>query len=307
MATILHTEASSFQSVEEPASPRISRAQMRGSRPIIVRDACRDIAAPHGLSHHERDLLTESFAHMRQRGPGLFASIEAGRSPDAENIVRALTRRVKSDMAQRQRRAGIRRVLLTTVFEARDRKKREKFGAHIVAVMPDATARDRAIEALNGSSAYAGMATGFCESGRPVFAEPVTDWARLTTYLLKEATPQAKFLKGFRRLDGSSPLGARGGNRVILSRDLRDALVRGGKIEPYRRAYAKRLPKAAALLAEIEVSYRDSLFRATVAGSRRAPEAEGTFEEAPEDRAAEPANGLRADGCRFARGPRPDA
>jgi hypothetical protein len=220
------------------------------------------VAAPHGLSHHERDLLTESFDHMRQRGPSLFVSIEAGRSPDAEKIVRALTRRVRSDMAQRQRRARMRRVLMTTVFEARDRKGREKFGAHIVAVMPDARIRDRAVESLNGSAAYAGMATGFSESGRPVFAEPVTDWAGLTTYLLKEATPQAKFLKGFRRLDGSIPLGARGGNRVILSRDLRDALVRGGKIEPYNRTYAKRLPKAQALLAEIEVRYRDSLFDA---------------------------------------------
>ena len=234
---------------------------MRGSR-LTVRDSRRGIAAPHGLSHHERNLLTESFDHMRQRGPSLFVSIEAGRSPDAENIVRVLTRRVRSDLAQRQRRAGMRRVSMTTVFEARDRKGREKFGAHIVAVMPDARVRDRAIESLNGSAAYAGMATGFSESGRPVFAEPVTDWARLTTYLLKEATPQAKFLKGFRRIDGSIPLGARGGNRVILSRDLRDALVRGGKIEPYRRTYAKRLPKAPALRAAIEVRYRDSLFDA---------------------------------------------
>jgi hypothetical protein len=183
-------------------------AQVRGSRLITVKDSRRAVAASHGLSHHERDLLTESFDHMRQRGPGLFVSLEAGKSPDAERIVRAMTRRVRSDLAQRQRRAGMRRVRMTTVFEARDRKGREKFGAHIVAVMPDATARDRAIEALNGSSAYAGMATGFCESGRPVFAERVTDWAGLTTYLLKEATPQAQYRKGFRRVGGSIPLGA---------------------------------------------------------------------------------------------------
>ena len=111
---------------------------------------------------------------MHQRGPGLFVSIEAGRSSDAEKTVRTVTRRVKSDMAQRQRRAGMRRVLMTTVFEARDRKRQEKFGAHIVAVMPNATARDRAIEGLNGSSAYADVAAGcFSESGRPVFAAPV--------------------------------------------------------------------------------------------------------------------------------------
>jgi hypothetical protein len=56
-----------------------------------------------------------------------LSSVEAGRSPDAEKIVRALTRRVRSDLAQRQRRAGVLRVRMTTVFEALDRKKREKF------------------------------------------------------------------------------------------------------------------------------------------------------------------------------------
>ena len=169
--------------------------------------ATRRVAALHGLSHRERDLLTESFGHMRHRGPGLFVSIEAGRSPDAEKIVRAMTRRVRSDLAQRQRRAGMRRARLTTVFEALGRDKQPKFGAHIVAVMPNAAARDRAIEGLNGSSAYARMATGFIESGRPVFAEPVTDWAGLMGYLLKEATPQAQYQKGFRRVGGSIPLG----------------------------------------------------------------------------------------------------
>ncbi|HKI15466.1 MAG TPA: hypothetical protein VKA12_10780 [Roseiarcus sp.] len=36
--------------------------------------------------------------------------------------------------------------------------------------------------------------------------------------------------------------------------------MRGGKVAPYRRTYAKRLPKAPALLAELEVRYRESLF-----------------------------------------------
>ena len=138
----------------------------------------------------------------------------------------------------------MRRVHMTTVFEARGRDKLPKFGAHIVAVMPNATARGRAIEGLNCSSAYEGR----------VYAEPVSDWAGLTNYLLKEATPQARYRKGFRRVGGSIPLGVRGGDRVVLSRDLRDALIRSGRVEPYRRTYAKRLP------AELEVRYRDSLF-----------------------------------------------
>lgn len=51
-------------------------------------------------------------------------------------------------------------------------------------------------------------------------------------------------------------------DRVILSGDLRNALINAGRVEPYRRAYAGRPPKAMALLAEIEVQYRDSLFAA---------------------------------------------
>jgi hypothetical protein len=42
-------------------------------------------------------------------------------------------------------------------------------GAHIVALMPNATARDRLIDSLNGSMAY----------GQHVLAKPVTDWRRL--------------------------------------------------------------------------------------------------------------------------------
>src|SRR5260370_3745309 len=118
MATILHTEAVSYQSPDQKGFAGISRAQKRGSPSIIVKDgnAPQRVSVSHGLSHHERDLLTEGFDHMRQRGPGLFVSVEAGRSPDAENVVRALTRRVKNDIAQPQRRACMRRVVLNTAL-----------------------------------------------------------------------------------------------------------------------------------------------------------------------------------------------
>jgi len=95
--------------------------------------------------------------------------------------------------------------------------------------MPNVTARDRLIESLNGS-VY----------GEHVDARPVVNWPGLTTYLLKEATPQAQYRKGFRRIKGSIPLGALGGDRVVLSNDLKEALLRSGRIEPYRRTYAKR-------------------------------------------------------------------
>ena len=198
--------------------------------------SARRISAPHGLSHGERDLLVEGFRCMREQGAGVFVSIEAGQSLDAEGAVRDLTRRMRSDLVQRQRRAGMRRGLLATVFEALGRDHQPKFNAHVIAIMPDRCCTRRLIDSLHRSSVYAGH----------VDARPVDNWSRLTTYLLKEATPQAWFGAGkrFRRIRGSIPLGKLGGNRVVLSLDLKAALIHAGRIEPYRRSYAKRLPKA---------------------------------------------------------------
>jgi hypothetical protein len=98
--------------------------------------------------------------------------------------------------------------------------------------MPDAVARDRLIESLQRSSVYAGH----------VDARAVNNWNGLTTYLLKEATPQAWLGAGkrFRRLRGSIPLGDLGGDRVVLSRGLKDVLIATGRIKPFQRTYAKR-------------------------------------------------------------------
>jgi hypothetical protein len=220
-----------------------SNTGRKGRNTSKVRDITPRIAAPHGLSHHERDLLTEGLNHMQRREqPAVFISIEAGREPGSERIVRDLTRRIRSDVAQRQRRSRMRRVISIAVFESLGRDEQPKFGAHIVAVMPNATARDKLIASLNRSKVYNGH----------IDAGPVWNWRTLPGYLLKESTPQAWYgaRKSFRRIKGSRPLGELGGDRVIPSRDLRDSLIRAGRIEPYRRTYARRLPKAAAPSAE---------------------------------------------------------
>ena len=239
----LDTKTFSENVPENESFATSNRAEIRRpySREVNSDGCCsgssaRRISAPHGLSHGERDLLVEGFRCMRGQGAGVFISIEAGQSLEAEGAVRGLTRRIRSVIAQCQRRAGMRRVLMTTVFEALGRDHQPKFGAHVVAIMPTAAERDSLIDSLNRSSVYAGH----------VDARSVDNWNRLTTYLLKEATPQAWFGAGkrFRRIRGSIPLGKLGGNRVVLSLDLKAALIHAGRIEPYRRSYAKRLPKA---------------------------------------------------------------
>jgi len=54
-----------------------------GVESIVVKDAGRRrVAASHGLSHYERDLLAESFDYMLRRGPGLFVGLEAGKGAE---------------------------------------------------------------------------------------------------------------------------------------------------------------------------------------------------------------------------------
>jgi hypothetical protein len=152
----------------------------------------------------------------------------------------------------------MRRVNSITVFEALGRDKQPKFGAHIVALMPSAPARDKLIAVLNGA-AY----------GAHVLAKPVVDWPGLTGYLLKEATPQAWYgaRKSFRRVGGSIALGELGGDRVVPSNDLKETLLRGGRIASYRRTYAKRQPQP------IEtIRYRESLFDGVSLPALIAPE-----------------------------------
>ncbi len=198
----------------------------------MVRERPPQIIAPHGLSHIERDHLTEGLDYLRRRGPGVFVSIEAGRSAEAEEIVRSMTDKARSRIALYQKRGGLRKTHAVTVFEALGRDKQPKFNGHIVAATLDAAHRDKIIEALANSKTL----------GRHIFAEPVTDWKGLAGYLLKEATQQARFRKGFRTIGGSIPLGLGGGNRVRLSDDLKEALIRSGRIEPFTRSYACRSP-----------------------------------------------------------------
>ncbi len=156
----------------------------------------------------------------------------------------------------------MRRVNSITVFEACGRDGSPKFGAHIIALMPTAPARDKLIEIIN-RSAY----------GEHVDARPVYDWPGLTGYLLKEATPQAWYgaHKGFRRVGGSIPLGVLGGDRVIPSTDLKETLLRNDRIRPYRRTYALRQTQIVAQPAGT-IRYRESLFDGVSLPALTAPE-----------------------------------
>jgi DNA-binding transcriptional regulator YiaG len=167
--------------------------------------------------------------HLRRQGPAIWVVAEAYEKPERER--RLLFRKVKSDLALYQKREGMRRVLNLEVLESVP-----SVHTNIVATMPNSDAVDRTIGRLY-NSAY----------GSNVYAQAITDWDGLTTYLAGEATPQAwhKAGKSFPRIKGSHPLGEGGGDRVRPSKDLEAALLRSGRVEPRRRTYAARsLPAA---------------------------------------------------------------
>ncbi len=180
--------------------------------------------------------------HMARRGPLTFVSVTATIEP----LVRKLSRKVKSYIALRQDRAGMR--LGPFWNEVRETKARDgspKPGAHIVAPMPSAADRDRLVGAINSSSAYG-----------DTFARAAPNVETLKGYCLKEATPQAAYRRGFRRIKGPHPL-PEGGDRVRASGALREALIRKGWVKPYTRTYAKRIERQAW---QFDVEGQGSLF-----------------------------------------------
>ncbi len=150
---------------------------------------------------------------MATKGPLAFVSVTAADEP----IVRDLARKLKSDIALRQRRAGMRRgPFWGEVRETKTRDGSPKPGVHIVAPMPSAPARDRLVTAINSSSAYG-----------DTFAEHGHDRETLKSYCLKEMAPEAAYGTGIRRMKGSHPL-PEGGDRVRVSPAVRDALIQSG-------------------------------------------------------------------------------
>jgi hypothetical protein len=193
---------------------------------ISVIDAPPRTARNYGLSHLELEWLSAAVHYLR-RWPSVRVDLEAHGEP--ELVVRTLSRKLKSDLALYQKRAGFRRVLWFEVWEGKP-----NVHAHIVAAMPSADAVGRLIERLYASSIY----------GPNICAQPIHDWRGTFTYLAKEATPQAwgKANKSFHRVLKANRGKPVSGDRVKTSGALEAAIVKGGKVQPRTRTYAKLPP-----------------------------------------------------------------
>ena len=149
-----------------------------------------------------------------------------------EPVVREVSRKVKSYVALRQKRAEMRRgPFWGEVRETKARDETPKPGAHRSAHALRA-ARDRLVDGINSSAAYG-----------DTFAKSGPAHGKLKSYCLKGVTSEAAYRTGIRRMKGSHPL-PEGGDRVRVSPAVRDALIRAERIEPYTRTYAKNPARA---------------------------------------------------------------
>jgi hypothetical protein len=208
---------------------------------FLVREELQRTAVRHGQSTHEVKRLSEATHVIERLGGSVFVTVEA-KPDEPETIVRRLGDKVKNHVRTFQRRKGG-RAYSVDVLEPRPR-----LHVHLVAAAPRGYLRSL-IASLKASTIF----------GDRIKARRVYDMPRLTRYLCKFATPQAHYATGraSRRVNGSHVMQ---GDRVRLSRELERDLLTEGCIRPFARTYARRLPKAPAFLAEIEVRYRDSLF-----------------------------------------------
>ena len=207
-------------------------------RPAIsVREAERTTRS-NGLHPEEVRRLSEASHFIERRGLSAFLTIE----PD--DTVREVSDKVKSHIVTFQRRNACPAYWLEVL------EPRPRLHVHLIAAAPDRHLR-RMINSLSASPLF----------GERLEAKRVYDMTGLARYLSKFATPQAHYAAGFafRRVRGSHVMQ---GDRVRLSRELERDMLAAAVIRPFVRTYAKRLPKAPALLAEIEVRCRDSLFDA---------------------------------------------
>jgi hypothetical protein len=242
MTTNLHTEFRPQKGAQPFEGAVISRCVDDRAASYLVRDAART-TRPDGLSVDEVKRLSEASHFIERYGGSVFATIEPGVG-ESDDAVREVADKVKNHVVMFQRRNGC-PAYWVEVLEPRPR-----LHVHLISAAP--TRRLRAlIGSLSASSLF----------GERLEAKRVYDMTGLAHYLSKLATPQAHYATGFafRRVNGSHVMQ---GDRVRLSRELERDMLTAGVMRPFARTYAKRLLKAPALLAELEVRYRDSLFDA---------------------------------------------
>jgi hypothetical protein len=184
-----------------------------------------------GLSVDEIKLASEAAHYIAGLGLPLWYAVVSDQYAD-ERFIRNRIRDFKSDLVRAQRRSGLPACCWLEILEGRP-------AVHSNILFP-----------LGGPKAerlIAGLLRSANFQGDELHISNAEGAGWFVAYCSKERVTQARFvgvgsLK--KRLRGSHPLGAGGGDRVRLSKALKDQLLEEGLMRPYRQHYAARsLPK----------------------------------------------------------------
>jgi hypothetical protein len=194
-----------------------------GDRRVISRKA--------GLGVGEIKLASEAAHYIEGLGYPLWYAVVSDQY-SAERLNRSRFRRFKSDLARAQHRSGLPACCYLEILEAYP-------AVHSNILFPlGGPKAQRLIDGLLRSEKFPGDTLHISEARG-------ADW--FVAYCSAERVTQARYVgvgRLAKRLPGSHPLGAGGGDRVRLSKALKDQLLEEGLTRPYRQHYAARsLPK----------------------------------------------------------------
>jgi hypothetical protein len=204
----------------------------RGSSYTVIGNSTNrsQISRRGGLSVEEIKLASDALHYIKSLDHRLWYAVVANQYSD-ERHIRQLIRRFKSDPARAQKRGCLPSCCYVEILEGHP-------AVHSNILFPlDGPNAERLIAGLLRSQKYSGDELDINRGNAD----------RFLNYCSKERVTQARYVgvgKLAKRLPGSHPLGKGGGDRLRLSRALKDQLIDEGLIRPYRRRYSVRsLPR----------------------------------------------------------------
>lgn len=203
------------------------------ARAIVSLQRLQRNSEPHGLGEGELRLAVEAghyLERLRHDGvPVVYAVLGDALLDLPEREARAAAADFRARIVRDQERARLPRLWLQ-IWEAES-------GLHANTIF---VANGRIVAGLQRSVQF----EPFLRGAKAI--QECFDVDRLVgNYLTKERRPNVKGGSWLgKRRKGRHPLGECGGDRVIVSNELRAELIAAGSVKPWARTYARRVPKA---------------------------------------------------------------
>ncbi len=204
------------------------------------KDTAIRIAAPHrnGISPQDLRVMGEVIPFLRNQGEGVHVTIALHGLPEHER--HQIFDKIKGRVATYQKRSGMKRVYWITIRETVT-DKGYSLHLHLICVFPNKDWAIKFTESLNHSTAFRRLGE---KAVKAVYIADKAHWDRFDnhkgqSYFTQETTMQAWHAAGraFPKPRGPYPLNS---DRVGVSKDIKEWLVRTNRTKNWTRANAKR-------------------------------------------------------------------